>query len=215
MTEVLKHFEFLYGIDSTFAIIVLIIFVLYVMFGQSFKKRIDFNMRPKTNKLKEALESQVLDEKDKFILEQQLAKEYFRAATGIMAEKEFRNAICDLYKKTKGELGFRHFKWAMDHLEFRDLKIYTKITKWQYLYFYGNWFLSIFLFILSAIMAYVFILSVFSSSLATMQLSSGFQAIVGFGVGILALTETFSVRSARYIQEYLETENIEEVKETA
>ena len=101
--------------------------------------------RSRIARLEEALKCNLLTGTTRSHVEEELATEQFKAATGIGLEKEFREAVIAAHRRTNGDLAFIHFKRALPHLKFKGMKLTVRLSwidrQFHRLFFYGGAFL--------------------------------------------------------------------------
>lgn len=117
---------------------------------KNWKQIIDYygeHKKSKINAITEALKSEYVKGFTRTYLEEALESEHFRMSTGIKLEKEFREALLQVYKKAKGELTLKHIKRALPYLEYKNEQLHIKM-KWATKFsFLALFLMSIFLFI--------------------------------------------------------------------
>lgn len=97
----------------------------------NYKKIVDFledRRKAKLVKLSDALKCEYIRDLTRSHLEEELATEHFKLATGIRLEKEFRDTLIAAHRSTKGELSFIHFKRALPHLHLEDSELSVHIS---------------------------------------------------------------------------------------
>jgi len=171
----------------------------------NYKKIVEFlddRKKAKIAKLTEALSCEYIDGPSKVFLQEELATEHFKLTTGIRLEKEFREAIINAHRNTKGELSFIQFKRALPHLYFKDSELSVRISIFEKV---GYWFNLIFG---CGAVFFGLILMVLPSQINGVTL---LQALSVFGMGVFSIAiaifmlfQTFPVSSAHNIQEELE-----------
>ncbi len=120
----------------------------------------DDRRKAKITKIKEALECGTISGVTREHLENELEKEYWRLATGIQCEKEYREAIVKAHKNCNGEIGFRHFIRSQDELLFKDGVLSIKFNflsrLWGVVALIGGLFLYLsgFFYMISAFLLY-------------------------------------------------------------
>lgn len=180
-----------------------VIVVVAIIFN--YKKIADYleeRKRARILKISEALGCEYVDGLTREHLKEELATEHFKIATGLRLEREFREAIISLHKKSKGNLGFFHFKRAITHLEYKDSKLKVKLTLFDRL---GFWFNLIFGCILALLGLLTLIVPAQIDEISIVQ----FFMFVGLGafffvIAVMMLVQTFPVSSAKFIQKEME-----------
>jgi len=180
-------------------LVAVVIVVVAIIFN--YKKIADYleeRKRAKILKISEALSCEHVDGLTKEHLKEELATEHFKIATGLRLEKEFREAIISLHKKTKGNLGFFNFKRALTHLEYKDSKLKVKLTWFDRV---GFWFNLVFGCVLALLGLLTLIVPAQIDQVSIVQ----FFMFVGLGafffaIAVMMLVQTFPVRSAKFIQ---------------
>lgn len=107
-----------------------VIAIVVILFN--FGKIIEFindQKKSKIAKLGEALKSEYISGLTKTHLQEALATEHFKMATGVRLEKEVREALINTHQNTQGALRFVHFKRAIPHIVYQDKKLFVKITR--------------------------------------------------------------------------------------
>ncbi|PCI27253.1 MAG: hypothetical protein COB67_08850 [SAR324 cluster bacterium] len=180
--------------------IALMIFLGLFFNFKSIVEFLDSRKKVKISKLEEALKNENLKGLDKELLENELTKEHFKVTIGLDVEKEFREAIIKIFKKTKGELAFKHFQRALFHMEYRDNELSIKISIYDNFSFYYNLLVGISFSIIG--------LTLFAYGVLTFSTTS-FISILGLsllviGIGIFSLHELFPIISAKKVLKELE-----------
>jgi hypothetical protein len=124
--------------DGNFLLVIVIVAVPLIF---NFQKIVEFSEERKKArivKLSEALNSPLITGLTKFHLEEELVTEQFKITTGIRLEKEIREAVIQAHINTKGELDFKHFKRALPHIFYKDLKLGVKISFFELASFWVN-----------------------------------------------------------------------------
>ena len=178
--------------------------VVIVALVFNYKKVADFlDERKKTriNRISEALRCEQVKGDTKSHLESELAKEYFKVTTGIGLETEFREALIQAHRNTKGELSFAHFKRALPHLRYEKSEISVKINWFDWI---GYSFNLTFGYLTALLGLVLLILPGQADGISVVQALS----IVGLGVFLIVVAlfmiyQTFPVVSARFIKKQL------------
>lgn len=101
---------------STILYMALLIGLLYkpiISFFYGFK-------RNKINKLNEAYKFDGLDTKTKNFISESLSEEYFKLATGLSGNKNFRTELIKLYEKNNFALEFMHYKRVFYYMKYKN-----------------------------------------------------------------------------------------------
>ncbi|GGW96688.1 hypothetical protein [Alteromonas halophila] len=192
------------SIEEGNILVSVIIVVVAIIFN--YKKIADYleeRKRARILKISEALGCEHVEGLTKEHLKEELATEHFKIATGLRLEKEFREAIISLHKKTKGNLGFFHFKRAMPHLEYKYSNLKVNLTRFDKA---GFWFNLVFGCILTFLGLMTFVVPAQIDKIRIVQIFIfiGLGALF-FTIGLMMLTQTFPVRSAKLIQEEMKS----------
>ncbi len=182
-----------------FAAVIVVIALIF-----NFKKVVDFfedRRKAKIAKLIDALKCEYIQGLTRAHLEEELATEHFKLATGIRLEKEFRDAVIAAHKSTKGELGFVHFKRALPHLYFENSELSVQISIFEKLSYCFN---LIFGFAMAIIGLLLFMLPGQIQGMKLVQALS----ILGMGaffilIALFMLYQTTSVVSAKKVLKVL------------
>ncbi len=188
--------------NGNILVAVLIAFIALIF---NYKKLVHFfDERKKTRVLvlTETLECQYINGLTKSHIEDELATEQFKLATGIRLEKEFREAVIQAHQKTNGELSFPHFKRALPYLFYEKSALKIKISKFEII---GFWFNYLSGFVL-ALIGLIFL--VLPNLIKGIQMSQTFN-LLGLGIffitiALFSLYQTFPIKSARYISSELD-----------
>lgn len=191
----------------------------------NYKKIIEFieeRQKARVAKLSEALKCEHISGLTKSHLEEELATEHFKIATGMRAEKAFREAVIQAHQNTQGELRFVHFKRALPLIFYEDAKLAVKITRFDLFDYWLNFIFGCALVIEGALEI------IFSMGLLGMALSGQFKGIniiqaltmLGAGASIMAIAlfvlwQTFPVISARKVAKELEKQRNNAVQPSA
>ena len=87
------------------------------------------SQRSKPAKIEAALKCESITGLTRYHLRQVLASEHFRSVTGMRLEKEWREAIIEAHKSTKGKLAFTTFKRALQHFEVSGMNLTVRISR--------------------------------------------------------------------------------------
>lgn len=182
---------------------VLVIVAVALVFN--YKKIVEFleeRKKARLVKLSEALKCEYVSGLTRSHLEEELVTEQFKVITGISLEKEFREAVIQTHRNTRGELNFIHFKRALPHTFYKDSKLEVKISSFEKV---SYWFNLIFGFVLAFLGLILMWLPSQSKEINIIQLLS----VLGMGVFFIAtalfmLSQTFSVISARKVSKALD-----------
>ncbi len=188
--------------DGNFLLVIVIVAVPLIF---NFQKIVEFSEERKKArivKLSEALNSPLITGLTKFHLEEELVTEQFKITTGIRLEKEIREAVIQAHINTKGELDFKHFKRALPHIFYKDLKLGVKISFFELASFWVN---LIFGFILVLVGLLVMELP---SQIKGISIAQGL-GIFGMGalfiaIALFMISQTIPVVSARKVSKELE-----------
>lgn len=135
-------------------------------------------------------------------LQEEPATEHFKLTTGIRLEKEFREAIINVHRNTKGGLGFINFKRALPYLYFNDSKLTVRISGFENI---GYWFNLIFGFVMVGIGLIFMMLPSQIHGATIIQIFSKFGIGIFFiAIAIFMILQTHPIISARRIQKELE-----------
>lgn len=180
----------------------------------NYKRIIDLvekQRKSRVAKLSEALKCEHITGLTKSHLEEDLATEHFKIATGVGREKAFREVLIQAHQATHGELDFIHFRQALPLLDYKDNKLTVKIDRFDLFGYRLNLFLGYVLAILGslAIGLLISLLGIaFSSQFKVINivqiLSLLTQGASLIAFALLILKETFPVRSARKVAKELE-----------
>lgn len=159
-------------------------------------------LRPKLEKLENALKSELISDCTRIVLEIELVREHFRLCTGISREKEFREAMLNVYLSTKGEVDFIHFKRALMYLDYKDSKLQLEVTEEHKKNYKNNRIIAFFYFCFA--LFFTAITLVFWGSLNKMLYCFGL-AMFCFCFSIYVTFKTvMPLESADKIKEYLQ-----------
>lgn len=114
----------------------IVVFILMVLLAFKYKAIIEFfdsRKKVKISKIEEALKCEKILGIERELLENELVNEYFKVTLGLNVEKEFREAIINAHKNTKGEIEFRHFQRGLTFFDFPEGVLTVKISKLEYM----------------------------------------------------------------------------------
>ena len=181
--------------------LLLAVVIISVALVFNYKKIIEFFEERKKAKLKsltDALSCEHVSGATKEHLINEVEAEHFKVATGVSLEREFREAVINAHKNAKGNLSFLVFKRALPHLKFQDSELSIKITRFELC---AYWFNLIFGFIMAISGLVLMVLpSQIPGANITQSLSLFGMGVFFILVAMFMLSETFPVRSARYIE---------------
>ena len=178
----------------SFAIVLGILFNLknILSFADIYKKR-------RIELLREAISIDSINGNLKVHFEDEIESEYFRLVHKVKMEKVIRDACIDWYVRLNRELSLSHFMRARGHLEIKGGKLEVKISTFDKI---GYWY--------NMIAGIVLLLIGFPFLAMTNAIKSqtivGFFALIGVSLflivfGLFLLSQTFSVVSAKRVQE--------------
>jgi hypothetical protein len=159
-------------------------------------------LRPKLEKLENALKSELIKGCTRIVLENELVREHFRICTGISREKEFREAMLNDYLSTRGEVDFIHFKRALMYLDYKDSKLQIEITEEHRKNYKHNRIIA-FVYFCCALF-FMAITLVFWGSLNKMLYSFGLVMFCFFFSIYITFKTVMPFESAEKIKEYLQ-----------
>ena len=187
-------------------ILLVLVFAIFALLlnGPKILEFVESRKRIRIEKLKEAISNGSVKGATKVHLENELESEYFKLATGLYLEREFRESIISLHEKAKGEIKFVHFKRALPHLKYSSEvpNLVVKITLFEKMAYYFN-------IVGGSVMTLLGVTIVF---IPTMSSETSFSVIlysVGMGVFLIAVSvfmlyQAFPMISARYVRELIE-----------
>lgn len=117
--------------DGNPLIIFLTIVIVLIFNYKSIIEFLDSRKKLKISKIEDALECENIKGLDRELLENELTKEQFKTTIGLDVEKEFREAIINAHKNTKGELKFLHFIRALPFLRYEDETLGVHISTFE------------------------------------------------------------------------------------
>ena len=97
------------------------------------------------NRLVEAINCTYIDDKLKQFFQHEIQKEYFRFISELSVEQIYREKLLDIHESTNGDLPFHHFKRAHEYLEFKNGNVDIKISKFDKIYYWYSFVVTIFL----------------------------------------------------------------------
>lgn len=155
-------------------------------------------------KLEAAIQCPQIVGSTKLHLENELATEHFKITTGMRLEKEMRESLINLHKKSHGEISFTHFKRGLPHIHYKNRKIVIKISFFEYALFVFN-----LLFGIALIFAGLFFMVLPTDKSITWvelftQISLGFIFIT---TALFMLTQTFPITSANRVKRLIQKIN--------
>ena len=175
-------------------------------FADSFRKR-------RIELLKEALRFETINENLKRHLEDEVEGEYFRLTHKVKMDKGIRDASINLYTKLERQLSFLHFIRARNHLELINGDLKVVISSFDKVGYYYNLIVGI------AMLLTGFL---FSTIINTMQDPTLFKVLVWIGFclffiafGFFLLAQTFSIKSAKKVDQYIRQYVTRSVRETS
>lgn len=153
-------------------------------------------------RLQEAATCTSLDEKFKDFVTHELQREYFLYIAKIAGEKQYRDKLFDIHKKSNGDLPFFHFRRASGFMKYEGGDVLVKIDFMDKLASVFNAFgFMLFLFFGMAF----FLLIVINKPTSIMQnlslLAGGFAFL---GVAMLFASQTFPLYSAKKVRAEIE-----------
>lgn len=155
-------------------------------------------------KLEAAIQCPQIVGSTKSHLENELAAEHFKITTGMRLEKEMRESLINLHKKSHGEISFAHFKRGLPHIFYKNKRIVVEISFIEYALFVFNLFFGIalifsglFLMVLPTDRSITWI-ELFS------QIGLGFIFIT---TALFMLTQTFPIMSANRVKKLIQKMN--------
>lgn len=203
-TFINKLFEHLEK-GNIFIIFIFIAIYILIYSLKNWKQIIDYygeHKKSKINAITEALKSEYVKGFTRTYLEEALESEHFRMSTGVKLEKEFREALLQVYKKTKGELPFKHIKRALLYLEYKNGQLHITINWAAKLSFLILFIMSIFLFIYS--MLGIIIVSFYSDDFTFQQITKIIvYCCIYFLTSIIFFGQTFPYFSVIKIEKIL------------
>ena len=180
--------------------VLLIVLIVLIINYKNIIEFIDSRKKIKISKIEEALKNENIKGLDRELLEEQLTKEYFSSTLGLNVEKEFREAIINAYKNTKGEVGFRHFQRGLKFLDYQNGILKVKISKAESIVSYANTIIIIVLYSLGSLS---FSLGIMSFSLATFIPAFIISSLCIF-IGFVLLYDLRHIISAKILIKELE-----------
>ena len=200
MQEIIK--KIIESIESgNFLFVVIFAVIALLMNLSKIQAFIDSRKKRKIENIKEALESNYVNDSTKNHLKELIETEYFNLSTGIYLEKDFREALIKLHQNYKGELRFVHFKRAIPHLEYKKQEIKVNITTFEKFLYYFNIVFGALIGIYA--LTLVLLPSLFNDPTFVQVLSM--YGLAGFFlfVSLFMVSQTFPVISARKIEKWL------------
>ena len=183
-------------------VVVAIIVVVAVIFNvEKIFSFLHTRKKVKIQLIEESLNNPHVNGGTKLYLESLIEQEYFKAITGIVLEKEIREALIQVHKDANGELKFKHFKRAIPYISYKDSALSVKIDKFSMLGFIYNFVFGILLMMVGVAL---FILPAFVSDLTIQNILSSYGAAMFMILsGGLMLFESLPIVSARLVQKHL------------
>ena len=187
--------------------------VVVIAFIFHYKKIVDFfeeRRRAKISRLLEARNCEYLSELAKERIQEELATEYFKLATGVRLEKNAREILLRTAARCSENVDFVHFKRAIPHMRFSGKRLKVEISKYAVV---GHWFNLIFgLFLVIVGLGFVgFIPYLVSGSKQFLVFFVEAAFFIFFGM--FMISESFSVFSARLIQKALKNDKCQELSD--
>jgi len=164
---------------------------------------IDDRKKVRITRLTEALACEFIDNSTKKHLQNELAKELCKSATGVAVESKFRKKIFETHDKMNGEVSFIHFTRAMPYFKFEKETLSIHISKFESVSYVINYF-GFFIAMLGFAGTTLALLSEISHPNSTnllILLITNFSLLTA---GIFMITETFSIRSAKMISKRIQ-----------
>lgn len=154
----------------------------------------------KQTKIEYLLKENLVNEKIKLVLQEQLDSIVFRYVTGIKTNKYLREQIIKLYDLANGRLTYLDFKNASRFLTIdEDGKIKVKqVKKIEQLEYFLYWSVSFF-FLFMSFLLLMLILFVEISNLR-LQIAILFYVILFFTLSLVIVTQTFPLLAAKKIK---------------
>lgn len=183
--------------EGNVVFIIITISVVAIINIKSFSEFIENFRSRKIKNIREALESNVITEKEKKLYEDELKKEYFHNATGLFLNTQHREKVLELYNKYSDELTFRDIKRSVRFMSFVDGNFIFKITLFGYIEQYFNRITSLYL----SLAAMTFLaIPFFQKSSLSQFVSSYIIGIFLLSTAMFLLTQSFNVSSAKLVK---------------
>lgn len=182
--------------------------VAIVAFSMKLSKILEFfesRRKIRIARLIDASKCEQLDEGFKEFLSHEVQREYFLYIANIAAEKQYRDKLFELHKKSNGNLPFFHFRRVSGYMRFHDGVLSVKITRYDIFSGYMGHALVIFFGFIGLAML---MMPIFIKPVAIIQ------AIALFGMGAFYLSMAvlfavlkFPLQSAKLIKDELRRVN--------
>lgn len=165
-----------------------------------------WNDRRKLSPIKEALESEILDESDKVYLSGMLRAKTFELATGIYAEDSLRSSIKSLYEKASGHISYDDIRRSQYDLKIRDGKLFVDSLTLEKVGFTINSTAVVSLFVFGF---FTIFYGVFSKSLVpVLQLAYSGVGAVFIVIGALVSRNGLKYLSMRRVAKEIERQSV-------
>lgn len=183
--------------EGNVVFIIITISVVAIINIKSFSEFIENFRSRKIKNIREALESNIITEKEKKLYEDELKKEYFHNATGLLLNTQHREKVLELYNNYSDELTFRDIKRSVRFMSFVDGNFIFEITLFGYIEQYFNRITSLYL----SLAAMTFLaIPIFQKASLSQFVSSYILGIFLLSIAMFLLTQSFNVSSAKLVK---------------